>query len=79
MAQSQAGGDAPADAMASMMLPMMMLLGMMILLILNYIKEGLLLLRNILGPETRNLLMNSKGFIDIGYMVQNFQIMNMHL
>ena len=32
MAQSQAGGDAQSDAMASMMLPMMVLLGMMILL-----------------------------------------------
>ncbi len=32
MAPSQAGGDAQADAMASMMLPMLMLLGMMVLL-----------------------------------------------
>ena len=32
MAPAQAGGDAQADAMASMMLPMLMLLGMMVLL-----------------------------------------------
>ena len=35
MASAQAGGDAHADAMSSMMLPMLFLLGMMVLLMVN--------------------------------------------
>ena len=35
MTSAQAGGDAQADAMASMMMPMLLLLGMMVLLMIN--------------------------------------------